>query len=139
MRADTTHDLQAENIARVKRDEAAAQLKEEENDRRITLADSEARLDRMRGNTRKKEKRDKRELEQRGEKQLERQLRGEKPMSEESESRADQESGTRIVRPEDASSSRQRVMSSTIETNGHVNFWADLEAVSRVESFLINR
>lgn len=122
------HPYKAENVARVKRDEAAAALQEQETDRRISLADSEARLDRMRsGGSGKSQKRQKREMEMRGEKAMERQLRGER-LAEENDDDDDGETGTRIVRADDKGGSKNIV--SGIETNGHLNFWADLEAVS---------
>ena len=115
------HVYSAENVARVQRDEAAAQAASEESDRRMMLADSEARLDRMRKKSRKRDR-----GKEEGEDELERQLRGEKRR----EVEPPEESGTRIVRPDKG---KEKAVDPVGHTNGHLNFWAELEAgVSRL-------
>ncbi|BGP34769.1 hypothetical protein JCM10296v2_006591 [Rhodotorula toruloides] len=115
------HVYSAENIARVKRDEARAAAQEEEDEQRTMLADSEARLDRLRKKadvaSGKKRKRDR---EDEGEKELVRQLKGKgRAVEEEEQVRAT------IVRPEGGKSEKKEV---AMTTNGHLNFWAELEA-----------
>ena len=67
------HVYSQENIARVKRDEALAAAQQDEQNQRTMLADSEARIDRMKHKKRKQKDRD-----DEGEKELERQLKGKK-------------------------------------------------------------
>ena len=122
------HIYSAENIARVKRDEALAEAKEAEDDQRSLLADSEARLDRMRRSVEGKKR--KRERDDEGEKALDRQLKGKER---EEEGARDEEVRATIVRPPAAAAldgkgkgeGKERPMT----TNGHVNFWAELEDV----------
>ncbi|GEM10870.1 hypothetical protein Rt10032_c12g4887 [Rhodotorula toruloides] len=116
------HVYSAENIARVKRDEARAAAQEEEDEQRTMLADSEARLDRLRKQadiaSGKKRKRDR---DDEGEKELERQLKGKGRAVEGEEDQV----RAKIVRPEGGKSDKKEV---PMTTNGHLNFWADLEA-----------
>lgn len=116
------HVYSAENVARVQRDEAAAQVASEESDRRMMLADSEARLDRMRKKSRKRD-RGKDEAEE----EMERQLRGEK-RREVGEKEHEEESGTRIIRPDKEKGKGKGANVGIGETNGHLNFWAEMEA-----------
>ncbi|GAA6049684.1 hypothetical protein NBRC10513_005982, partial [Rhodotorula toruloides] len=115
------HVYSAENIARVKRDEARAAAQEEEDEQRTMLADSEARLDRLRKKadvaSGKKRKRDR---DDEGEKELERQLKGKGRADEEEE-----QVRATILRPEGGKGEKKEV---PMTTNGHLNFWADLEA-----------
>ncbi|KAI5474720.1 hypothetical protein MNV49_002545 [Pseudohyphozyma bogoriensis] len=118
------HVYSAENVARVKRDEAKARGEEEETDRRLMLAESEARLDRMRKKSRKE-----RPGEGEGEKALERQLKG-LPAKEDKE-----EGGSMIVRPEgwtrDKGKQREADVGPHVagtDGNRHINFWSEFEA-----------
>ncbi|KAM0752159.1 hypothetical protein T439DRAFT_379265 [Meredithblackwellia eburnea MCA 4105] len=128
------HVYNQENVARVKRDEAKARGEEEESDRRSMLAESEARLDRMR----KKKKRD-RDGQGAGEKALERQLKGLPPAgSSKDREEEDQQGGTMIVRPDNwkgTGKGKEREKEEAIgpdvmpEVVGrHINFWSELEA-----------
>jgi len=98
------HPYKAENIEKVRRDEERARLEEEEGHQRTLQADSEARLTFLRKRARK-------EVDQ-GEKALEKQLKGK---SDEIENRAT------IIRVPESS------VPTSIESNGHINFWADME------------
>lgn len=116
------HVYSAENIARVKRDEARAAAQEEEDEQRTMLADSEARLDRLRKKAESASgKKRKRDRDDEGEKELERQLKGKHRADEEEE-----QVRATIVRPEGGKGDKKEV---PMTTNGHLNFWADLEAV----------
>ncbi|BGP10789.1 hypothetical protein OF846_004583 [Rhodotorula toruloides] len=115
------HVYSAENIARVKRDEARAAAQEEEDEQRTMLADSEARLDRLRKKAESASgKKRKRDRDDEGEKELERQLKGKHRADEEEE-----QVRATIVRPEGGKGDKKEV---PMTTNGHLNFWADLEA-----------
>jgi hypothetical protein len=116
------HVYSAENVARVQRDEAAAQAADEESDRRMMLADSEARLDRMRKKSRKRDRGN-----DEAEEEMERQLRGEK-RRDFGDKQPEEESGTRIIRPDKEQSKGKGKEVGSIEANGHMNFWAEMEA-----------
>ncbi|KAK4057394.1 hypothetical protein OIO90_001463 [Microbotryomycetes sp. JL221] len=116
------------NVARVKRDEAEAEQREAELDRREMLADSEARLDRMRDklSTNKKKRRDR---DDEGERELDRQLnsRRRRPGHDEDHDEDQMRRETNnsvIVRPADDGDRSQGPSS---EPQGHINFWAELE------------
>ncbi|SGY76875.1 BQ5605_C005g03525 [Microbotryum silenes-dioicae] len=110
------HVYKAENVARVARDEALARAEGEENERRGTVADSEARLGRMRARMGLVEMEGKGGRRKRGrgeeggeaEKRLEKQLKG-KGKGKEEGNRAD--------------------------GKGHLNFWAEFEAGAKPNSF----
>lgn len=120
------HVYSAENIARVKRDEARAAAQDEEDEQRTMLADSEARLDRLRKKadvaSGKKRKRDR---DDEGEKELERQLKGKGRAAKDEEEQV----RATIVRPDGGKSEKKEV---PMTTNGHLNFWAELEAVRSI-------
>ncbi|GAA5836964.1 hypothetical protein JCM9279_007719 [Rhodotorula babjevae] len=120
------HVYSAENIARVKRDEALAEAKEVEDDQRSLLADSEARLDRMRRTVEGKKR--KRDRDDEGEKALDRQLKGK---GRQEEGARDEDVRATIVRPAAATAQvgkgEGEVKDRPMTTNGHVNFWAELE------------
>ena len=115
------HPYNAANIAKVKADDAAAKLKEEAEEQRTLVADSEARIELLRKRASVKRKRD-RLAEDPAEQELERQLQAK------GKARAVQddedESRVTIVRPETAALSAAAPES--LESNGHINFWADL-------------
>ncbi|GAA6021213.1 hypothetical protein JCM11491_001609 [Sporobolomyces phaffii] len=100
------HVYSQENIARVKRDEAAAALDRDAQDRRTLLADSEARIDRMKHKKRRTATQDDPD----GERQLERHLAGRPRPESDPESTRDSDGMT--------------------TSRGHLNFWAHLEAAS---------
>ncbi|GAA5948428.1 hypothetical protein JCM3765_001416 [Sporobolomyces pararoseus] len=113
------HVYSQENIARVKRDEALAAAQQDEQNQRTMLADSEARIDRMKYKKRKQKDRD-----DEGEKELERQLKGKRKEEgdrEDGRSR-DNEKGKGKARAEEGDG---RMMS-----GGHLNFWAHLEGTN---------
>ncbi|GAA5921126.1 hypothetical protein JCM3775_004101 [Rhodotorula graminis] len=118
------HVYSQENISRVKRDEALAEAKEADDDQRSLLADSEARLDRMRrsveGNKRKRDRDDE------GEKALDRQLKGK---GREEDGEREEDVRATIVRPAAAQDGKGegKGKDRPMTTNGHVNFWAELE------------
>lgn len=82
----------------------------------------------MRKKSRKRERGDKDE----GEEMMERQLRGEKRVA--GQEQQEEESGTRIIRPDSKGKGKDVLPVRSGETNGHVNFWADLEAGVRPPS-----
>ncbi|GAA5911298.1 hypothetical protein JCM8208_004323 [Rhodotorula glutinis] len=119
------HVYSQENIARVKRDEALAEAKEAEDDQRSLLADSEARLDRMRRSVEGKKR--KRDRDDEGEKALDRQLKGK---GREEEGEPEEDVRATIVRPTAAvqdGKGKGEGKDRPMTTNGHVNFWAELE------------
>ncbi|GAA5992163.1 hypothetical protein JCM10908_001798 [Rhodotorula pacifica] len=129
------HVYNQENVARVKRDEARAAQEQEQNDERAFQAEAEARLDRLRNKSSRKRRRD---GDNEGEKELERQLKGKGKGRGGEEGGADGEEGEHakaiIVRPEgwtagkDSRTAKEAKSDSAMTTNGHVNFWAELEA-----------
>ncbi|GAA5939119.1 uncharacterized protein JCM15063_004432 [Sporobolomyces koalae] len=119
------HVYSQENIARVKRDEALAAAKEDEQHQRTMIADSEARIDRMKQlNQHKKRKR--RDGDDDAEKELDRQLRRKQR---DDEHRQDGSSNPRTHANEDR---RERGTKDhdAIMSGGHVNFWAHLEGTT---------
>jgi len=112
------HVYSQENIARVKRDEALAAAKDDEQSHRTMLADSEARIDRMKHRKRKNKDRD-----DEGEKELERQLKGKKKEDEE------RQDGTESIRDRsrDKGKDKAEVQDEKMMSGGHLNFWAHLE------------
>ena len=116
------HPYNAANIAKVKADEAAAKLKEEAEEQRTLVADSEARIELLRKRASVKRKRD-RLAEDPAEQELERQLQAKgkaRAVQDEDETRVT------IVKPATAAPSAAALES--LESNGHINFWADLES-----------
>ncbi|KAL8280662.1 hypothetical protein RQP46_006985 [Phenoliferia psychrophenolica] len=115
------HVYSAENIAKVKRDEAKARGEEEESDRRSMLADSEARLDRMR----KKRKKD-HDGKGEGEKALDRQLKGLGPPGADDEREV---GGTVIIRPDKGKAKEAEAgPAAPLDPGKHINFWSEFEA-----------
>ncbi|GAA5959193.1 hypothetical protein JCM21900_001423 [Sporobolomyces salmonicolor] len=120
------HVYSQENIARVKRDEALAAAQEDAEDQRTLLADSEARLDRMR---RKADKKRRRDRDDEGEKALDRQLKGKDKERERDEDGEEVRVRAEVVKPEGSAKGKERDDSGhSMMTGGHVNFWAELEA-----------
>lgn len=78
----------------------------------------------MRKKSRKRERGEKDE----GEEMMERQLRGEKRVAGQEQPQEEEKSGTRIIRPDSKGKGKEVLPVQSGETNGHVNFWADLEA-----------
>ncbi|GAA6057953.1 hypothetical protein JCM3770_000648 [Rhodotorula araucariae] len=124
------HVYSAENVARVQRDEARAAAQDAEDDERARLADAEARLDRMRkrvegGSGRKR----RRESDDEGERALARQLKG-KGREEERDEREEDDVRAVIVKPEGRDAKvkgKVKEKDVPMTTNGHLNFWAELE------------
>ncbi|GAA5832015.1 hypothetical protein JCM11251_002786 [Rhodosporidiobolus azoricus] len=121
------HVYSGENQARVKRDEALAQAKEEEDDERARKIEAEARVERMRKKAKRRRGEGEGEDEEaEREREMERQLKGRRK-----EDRAKEagEAGVRaeIVRPEKGTG-KEREKEGSMTTNGHLNFWAELEA-----------
>ncbi|KAM0786936.1 hypothetical protein ACM66B_002357 [Microbotryomycetes sp. NB124-2] len=122
------HVYNADNIARVRRDEAEAARQDDEREQRSMQADSEARLDRMRSklNDSRNRGRKRGDEDDRGEKELDRQLKRGRHSTKTDRNDEDEEktNGTVIVRPGDdmpgSSSSRQPPLE-------HINFWKELE------------
>ncbi|GJN93095.1 hypothetical protein Rhopal_006140-T1 [Rhodotorula paludigena] len=118
------HVYSAENIARVQRDEARAAAQEHENEQRTLVADSEARLERMRARTKKR----RRDGDDEGERALERQLKG-KGRAEEEDEPEEQDVRAVVIRPEGHDDKdKGKAQNDSMTTNGHLNFWAELEA-----------
>ncbi|SCV69468.1 BQ2448_2488 [Microbotryum intermedium] len=125
------HVYNAENIARVARDEAQAQAEEDERERRGSVADSEARVERMRAQTRlmgrneggvgvgggRKRGRD-RDVDE-AEKRLETQLKEKAKGKEREDSKGNGGSG----------------LTSRGDGKAHLNFWAEFEAGAKATSF----
>ncbi|KAK4052828.1 hypothetical protein OIV83_002115 [Microbotryomycetes sp. JL201] len=122
------HVYNAENIARVQRDEAEAARAEDEREQRSMQADSEARLDRMRHKLDKSKRKRQRDQDDDGEKALDKQLtRGRSSRAsgdDQDDSRQTRTNGTVIVRPGDRSTA-SRAVAQPLE---HINFWKELEA-----------
>ncbi|GAA5912083.1 uncharacterized protein JCM6883_007105 [Sporobolomyces salmoneus] len=116
------HVYSQENIARVKRDEALAAAQDDEQQQRTMLADSEARLDRMKELQKTKRKKRDREGDGEGEKELERQLKGKRRED------GDREHETRRDTDKGKARERDREKDERIMSGGHLNFWAHLEA-----------
>ncbi|GAA5873797.1 hypothetical protein JCM3774_000685 [Rhodotorula dairenensis] len=127
------HVYNQENVARVKRDEARAAEQLRLDDDRAFAAEAEARLDRLRNKKKRTRTADDHGHGHAAEKELERQLKG--------KTRRDDETGDLpshanavIVRPEGWTphgAGRGRTAASAdapMTTNGHLNFWAELEA-----------
>lgn len=114
----------SENIARVRRDEALASATSAVETDRALKAEAEARTERMRAKARKGERKREREGEGEGERELEsrrkERKRGEREREEGSRGRDGEEKGKRKEGDREPSN---------IMTNGHLNFWAELEAV----------
>lgn len=128
------HVYNQENVARVRRDEARAQQEQEQTEDRAFKADAEARLDRLRNKSAGKKRR--RDQQDEGEKELDRQLAG-KGRGRDTGEADDPEGGEPhaqaiIVRPEgwtaDGGPAKPPAVP-PMTTNGHLNFWAELEAV----------
>ncbi|GAA5877909.1 hypothetical protein JCM1840_002944 [Sporobolomyces johnsonii] len=120
------HVYSQENIARVKRDEALAAAQQDADEQRTLLADSEARLDRMR---RKADKKRKRDRDDEGEKALDRQLKGKGKGRETDEDGEEGRVRAEVVKPEGSAKGKERDDGGhSMMTGGHVNFWAELEA-----------
>ncbi|GAA5883093.1 hypothetical protein JCM16303_006085 [Sporobolomyces ruberrimus] len=115
------HVYSQENVARVKRDEALAAAQEDEQNQRTMLADSEARIDRMKHKKRKVKDRD-----DEGENDLERQLKGKKRND------AEKETSTRDERRVDDKGKGRGVEQNDdkMMSGGHLNFWAHLEGTN---------
>ncbi|BGP51039.1 hypothetical protein JCM10450v2_006965 [Rhodotorula kratochvilovae] len=118
------HVYSAENVARVQRDEARVAAQDAEDDDRARMADAEARLDRMRRKLDGGKKR-RREGDDEGEKELDRQLKGK---GREGEAQREEDVRAVVVRPEghDAKG-KGKEKEVPMTTNGHLNFWAELE------------
>lgn len=127
------HVYNQENVARVKRDEAQAALEQEQHNDRAFRADAEARLDRLRDKASRKRSRKDRDDD--AEQALERQLKGTRRDDKDDDGDDDKaHANAIIVRPEGWSASGKRNSDATasaasMTTNGHLNFWAELEAV----------
>ncbi|BGP57692.1 hypothetical protein JCM8202_005475 [Rhodotorula sphaerocarpa] len=127
------HVYNQENVARVRRDEARAQQEQEQTEDRAFRADAEARLDRLRNKSAGKKRR--RDQQDEGEKELDRQLAGEGRGRDTGEA-DDPEGGEPhaqaiIVRPEGWTAEGGPAKPPAVPpmtTNGHLNFWAELEA-----------
>ncbi|BGP19424.1 hypothetical protein JCM10213v2_007513 [Rhodosporidiobolus nylandii] len=114
------HVYSAENIARVQRDEAAAAARAEGDEERAQAAEAEARVERMRKKARKRGS----EGDDDGEREMERQLKGRK--RDERDREQGKEVRAEMVRP-DKGKEKEKDPGSMM-TNGHLNFWAELEA-----------
>ncbi|GAA6063064.1 hypothetical protein JCM10212_003009 [Sporobolomyces blumeae] len=112
------------NVARVKHDEAMAEQAQLGLEHRAMVADSEARVQRMR---RKRSRTDDVDRDRSGEKQLERQLSGH-PNRRNPDADDDDHDEQRERRPDGAKRTRPASASDdSMMTRGHVNFWAHLE------------
>lgn len=134
------HVYNQENVARVKRDEAQAALEQEQQDDRAFRADAEARLDRLRNKQSSKKRKRKDDDDAGAEQALERQLAGKGTRGDDDEDQVRLHANAIIVRPEGWTASGKKASDATaaaaasMTTNGHLNFWAELEAV-RTTSF----
>jgi len=111
------HPYKRDNIERVKRDEEAAQLEEEAAQARTLAADSEARLALLR----KRAKGKQREEDDERIKAAERAIDGRGNGTEELES-WDKKKREQLGQEKEAH----------YESNGHINFWADIESANGV-------
>lgn len=130
------HVYNQENVARVKRDEARAALEQEQQDDRAFRADAEARLDRLRHkqSTRKRRRKDGDDDDAGAERALQRQLAGKQTRGDHDDEDEAPHANAVIVRPEGWTASGKNPSDATaaaasMTTNGHLNFWAELEAV----------
>lgn len=127
------HVYNQENVARVKRDEAQAALEQEQHDDRAFRADAEARLDRLRNKQSRKRRRTD-DGDDDAEQALQRQLAGKGTRRDDDEDQGGSHANAVIVRPEGWTASGKKDSDATtaaasMTTNGHLNFWAELEAV----------
>ncbi|TKA53551.1 hypothetical protein B0A53_03842 [Rhodotorula sp. CCFEE 5036] len=128
------HVYNQENVARVKRDEAQAALEQEQHDDRAFRADAEARLDRLRNKHSSRKRRRTDDGDDDAEQALQRQLAGKGTRRDEDEDQGGSHANAIIVRPEGWTASGKKDSDATataaasMTTNGHLNFWAELEA-----------
>lgn len=134
------HVYNQENVARVKRDEAQAALEQEQHDDRAFRADAEARLDRLRNKHSSRKRRRTDDGDDDAEQALQRQLAGKGTRRDEDEDQGGSHANAIIVRPEGWTASGKKDSDATataaasMTTNGHLNFWAELEAVRTTSS-----
>ncbi|GAA5968391.1 hypothetical protein JCM11641_007619 [Rhodosporidiobolus odoratus] len=137
------HVYSATNIERVKRDEAIAAAKAEGDEERANKAEAEARVDRMRSKARKRTREDADDL---AEREMDKQLKGKRrddrgretdKGNERDRAREKEKDMVRaeVVRPEGCDliskgkgKGKEKEGEGNIMTNGHLNFWAELEA-----------
>ncbi|GAA5964303.1 hypothetical protein JCM8115_006061 [Rhodotorula mucilaginosa] len=128
------HVYNQENVARVKRDEARAALEQEQHDDRAFRADAEARLDRLRNKQSSRKRRRTDDGDDDAEQALQRQLAGKGTRGDDDEDQGGSHANAIIVRPEGWTASGKKDSDATataaasMTTNGHLNFWAELEA-----------